>query len=727
MIYNKINKYIFVSIATLILLIFIGLLCLSPLNNNELNLYDYRALLSTDHSIFKQKYNNADKNIILLGIDDYSNKKLSNYNLAAGRQPWPRHTIADIVNFVNKGKPKAIVIDLFFQGQEGEYPQNIKSDEYFANTLKKSKNVLIALVINNSRKMEFNNLRSKKKDFYINNLGINNNQLDFIIKNQNKIITPSIKEDLGLKINDKLSSSSINNQKIKNLFDNITYLSYNPLFQLFMENANHLGAINLEADEDGKIRDYIPLYKLVTDKGPIYFPSLPLATVLTVIPEKERTPFILTKDKIIIGKRIISINGEGKFLINWHGAGGPAGKTYKYIPISKVILTNSYNKHLIQSINKEDKITPDVFKDKIVVIGQVSSGSDIHATSMSSVYPGPEITATCIDNLLNDTYTLNPNRRNFVFVAPIWINAAILILFCFAIGLINIKSRHNYLSVLWFLTIVSAFILFSVLLFINFRVWINIVYPIIFMFLTVIATYVYKNYILDRDKKELKSLFGRCVSPKVIEKLLNERILISKKVNRKYLTAFFSDIRDFTSLSEKYPEEELVPQLNEYFDEMVKVIQKYDGTLNKFIGDAIMAFWGDPLPVTDHALRATLTAIEMLEALEKLNEKWLKEGKPAFNIGIGINTGEMSVGGVGCLTMIDYTVIGDNVNLASRLEGVNKELGTKIIISDTTYQEVKDHIDVVPQGEKTVKGRHQPVKIYEVKGVKSEKTPQKLT
>jgi adenylate cyclase len=223
----------------------------------------------------------------------------------------------------------------------------------------------------------------------------------------------------------------------------------------------------------------------------------------------------------------------------------------------------------------------------------------------------------------------------------------------------------------------------------------------------------------EKEKRRVRSAFGQYLSPEVIRRLLaNPRLVEPKKTK---ITVMFSDIRGFTTISEKLDAQDLAVFLNEYLSDMTRIVFQFQGTLDKYIGDAVMAFWGAPYEEANHAARACGTALEMMKHVRKLQKKWEAEGKPRLDIGIGLNTGVASVGNMGSSLRYGYTALGDSVNLSSRLEALNKEYGTHILVSETCHESAKNsgllfrELDLI-----RVKGKLQPVTIYELIGQQSE-------
>jgi len=214
--------------------------------------------------------------------------------------------------------------------------------------------------------------------------------------------------------------------------------------------------------------------------------------------------------------------------------------------------------------------------------------------------------------------------------------------------------------------------------------------------------------------------FSQYLHPRLIEQMLTHPETLRLGGEEKELTALFSDIRGFTALSETLTPSELVDLLNEYLTEMTEVIFRNWGTLDKYIGDAVMAFWGAPYPQIDHAMRACRTGLDMIQSLQTLQMSWQSRNLPRIDIGVGINSGPMLVGNMGSKRRKNYTIMGDSVNLASRLEGINRQFGTNIIISENTFLLVKDQVVARELDLIQVKGKTQPVKVYELLGLAAE-------
>ena len=241
---------------------------------------------------------------------------------------------------------------------------------------------------------------------------------------------------------------------------------------------------------------------------------------------------------------------------------------------------------------------------------------------------------------------------------------------------------------------------------------------------TLIVTYAgiisYRIFFEEGEKKKIRSAFSQYLHPRLVEQMLTHPETLRLGGEEKELTALFSDIRGFTTLSENLTPAQLVELLNEYLTEMTEVIFRNWGTLDKYIGDAIMAFWGAPYPQTDHALRACRTGLEMFKSLQTLQMGWQARGLPPLDIGIGINSGPMLVGNMGSKRRKNYTIMGDSVNVASRLEGINRQFGTNIIISENTFLLVRDQVVARKLDLIQVKGKTQPVKVYELLGLAAE-------
>jgi adenylate cyclase len=246
-------------------------------------------------------------------------------------------------------------------------------------------------------------------------------------------------------------------------------------------------------------------------------------------------------------------------------------------------------------------------------------------------------------------------------------------------------------------------------------IWIPITVPALGIIFAFVGDLAWKYFVEGRDKRLIKKMFSRYVSKDVFDQLVADPSLAALGGARRHMTVLFSDIRGFTTMSEKGTPEEVVSQLNELFTRMVAVVFEHRGTVDKFVGDMVMALYGAPLDDEDHADHAVQTALAMIRTLQAMNTEWQSQGRPTLDIGIGVNTGDMVAGNIGSDTIMSYTVIGDAVNLGARLESLNKEYGTRIIISEFTRTALKGRYDIHPLGDVVVKGKTKPVAIFEVK------------
>jgi adenylate cyclase len=319
---------------------------------------------------------------------------------------------------------------------------------------------------------------------------------------------------------------------------------------------------------------------------------------------------------------------------------------------------------------------------------------------------GIEHNANAVNTILN---------QDFLYWAPIWVNVLIIFFICLFIGLVVPR-----LSILLGTVVsVGLFLIFEVASLLVFTQMNTIIFyfsPVVALVLGFAGVITYRVLTEEKDKQFIKKRFANYVNASVVEELLKNPKALQLGGEKKYLTVLFSDVRGFTTISEKLGDPQLlVALLNDYLGAMTEIIFAYDGTLDKYVGDEIMAFWGAPVPQADHQLRACKTALDQMYYLNNvLNPRLRSEGRPELDIGIGINTGIMTVGNMGSKNRMDYTLMGDNVNLGARLEGTNKVYGSHIIISEFTYNDVKDQVIVRELDNIKVKGKTKPVRIYEL-------------
>jgi adenylate cyclase len=356
---------------------------------------------------------------------------------------------------------------------------------------------------------------------------------------------------------------------------------------------------------------------------------------------------------------------------------------------------------------------PDAFRGKIVLIGATSvTLQDVYPTPFSAqtLTPGVEIIANAVDMLL---------QGRFVRAAPPW--GGLLLTLLAAVAAWFITRRQRPIQVISLLSLALVlYIVVGYLVFVNAGLYLPLTAPLSMLFLGVVLPTLEQAVSQELEKRRVRGLFTRFISPEMVDQLLATQDINSLN-KRTDLTVLFSDIRGFTTLSEKLPPEQVVGLLNSYLEAMTAIVHKYGGTVDKYEGDGLMAFFGEPVPYADHALRAVRAATEMLLELPGLTETWIREGRPIqrIDIGIGLNSGPVFVGLIGSAQRINYTVIGDNVNLASRLQDLTKTYHWPLLVSESTWNQVRDEFDGEWADSVIVKGKTEPVNLYRVLGPKN--------
>jgi adenylate cyclase len=378
----------------------------------------------------------------------------------------------------------------------------------------------------------------------------------------------------------------------------------------------------------------------------------------------------------------------GRMIINYRGPRG----TYPYYSLADVVQHN---------------FPRGTFKDKIVLVGASATGiGDLRTPPYGGIdYPGMEVHANVIDNMLNNGFLV---RGAHQIVLDLVLILALGLPLGFALAVLS--PRWTWIGL-------SLLIPFTGVVYLAFLRgwWLNFTLPAGTLTANVMLVSLYRALVEEKEKRKVRSAFGQYLSPEVIRRLLLNPQLVEPR--KTAITVMFSDIRGFTTISEKLDAQELALFLNGYLSDMTRIVFETRGTLDKYIGDAVMAFWGAPYEDTEHGLQACTAAIEMMKRVHKLQKQWATEGKPALDIGIGLNSGVASVGNMGSTLRYGYTALGDAVNLSSRLEGLNKEYGTHIIANESTFAAAKDtgflfrELDLI-----RVKGKLQPVTIYELFG-----------
>ncbi len=701
--------------------------------------------------------------ILHVDIDDKSLEEL-------GRWPWPRIYHEKLTSILKELGAKQILMDVIFTE---EYTDNPKQDVLFSEALASTRITYLPFYFTNNNDIMVDPLREiLAKDITV-SLNDTAKELSLdpkVLTQKFFLIKKSILDSVGIESIKKNPENSLQEiledieesqkwflfpedekyleERIKkyktivlllNKFQlNIPQnqwpfkkecLDINPPIKLYTENIKGSGFLNSDADIDGITRK-VPLFVKYQNS---ILPHLSLSALIDLLKIKEIN---LSNSKVILKNAhlknkikdiVIPVDENSNILINWTGKWG---KAFDHISYAYILRLQEIREELDLDLNFGNIQDPnasimdylkkseaelvknarDLVKGKICIVGLTATGThDLRAVPIQTKYPMVGVHSNLIETIFSESFIVK--EEGFIRIFIFLFTACVI-----ALGAIT-KLWKSFL--LW----IGYFLLYSFIaffLFVKFGIWIDLVGPFGIVFLGSSAITSLRFFTEEKEKLWIKKAFSHYLSNEVISEMINDPSILKLGGEKRNITVFFSDIRGFTSFSEGQQPEQVVAMLNEILTKQVKIVFKHNGTLDKFVGDELMAFWGAPSNknLNDHGLLAVKTAIDIQAGMKELQTKWAEENKSILHIGIGINTGDMVVGNMGSAERMDYTVIGDNVNLGARLCSVADK--SEIIISESTYEKAKEEIQVEKLPPVKVKGKAKEIPIYRVIGLKQE-------
>jgi adenylate cyclase len=645
--------------GAIVALVLIALRGTYPAQSLELKTLDWRFQALHDPA-------RADTNIVIVDVDEAS---LDLLRRSLGRFPWPRDVWAMVVQYLAAGDARVIAFDFGFPDPDLQHPA---ADSGFAEATRVAGTVVQTLAFQQyADSAAAQSLAAFRED-------------TVALSRLRAFAWPQSGAPSGP-----------------------AYQVVEHPYRQLLDASRGVGSINFTPDPvDGTARR-VPLFYSFRAAA---YPALGLAAAALADTARFLDgPARRTPRGITLGSVSVPLDGEA-LLLKWRGSYRDARRrmeTYRIYPVAQIL--HSYEQ--VRS-GQAPEVPLSAFAGKVVFVGASGSGLfEARANPFGPADPGVLIHATLADNLLTGDFL----RR-----ARPMVNVAATVAAALLAGIAASFIASVWWSVAAGFGLAAAYLGLTLVMFKSGSVWLDAAMPALAILLTFTAGMAANYFTEGRHKRQIREMFSKYVAPEYVAQLTEDPSSIGLGGRRAELTILFSDIRGFTSISEKMQPHEVIEFLNEYLSEMAAIVKHAGGTLDKFIGDAVMAFWGEPVHHPDHADRAADCALAMQAATAKLAARWVAEGKPDLRIGIGINTAEVVVGNIGSVEhKLDYTVIGDGVNLASRLESANKEFHTGIIISEFTLAKLGDRYDVRALGDVKVKGKERPVTIYELLGRKA--------
>ncbi|MBN1573737.1 MAG: adenylate/guanylate cyclase domain-containing protein [Deltaproteobacteria bacterium] len=621
--------------------------------------------------------------IVIVAVDDKSIEEV-------GRWPWPRDDMAKLIRNISKSSPKVIGVDIIFSEGTKTMADSLKEEikrsfHSFFGIEKENIDSFFNLFLRGSEKVH------PEDDALGEAVGRAGNVIlgyHFItsegditkIEGKAEKGTPILPRPFGVV---KGKTEYLKKITAYDVLEDIPAVS---------KNALSGGFFNVIMDADGTVRRIPAAFYYNGD----FYPSLSLELARSYLDLPYSALFVSDYgiDGVKLGKSFVPTDDNGFIRLKYLGP----ERTFPYVSASDVI---------------KGKADMSIFKDAVVLIGVSAVGlGDVKVTPMGNIYPGVEIHATAVENIVTGN----------VFFAPGWIKVTdifLIIVLGVAFG-IFLSRIGPFLGMTTTAAAVFGYIFLFRYLFLEKNVAITMIYPAATLLTMYISVTTTKYFAETKRKRFIQRAFSHYLSPFVIEQLIKNPEKLTLGGEKKELTVMFTDLAGFSMVSERFTPEDVVGLLNEFFTSMTDIILAHNGTVDKFEGDAIMAFFGAPVGTPDHALQAVRAAYEMQLKLKELWAKWREEDKPAMLMRIGINTGPMVVGNMGSVHKMNYTVMGDSVNVAARLETAGKIYGSEILIGGETKRAVEGEFTVRELDLARVHGRETAVKIYEVMGKSDE-------
>ena len=626
----------------------------------ELGTYDARMkLLAARYAAHED---NRKDEYVVIDIDNASFDQLKD---KLGKWPWSRQVWTEVIRYVNRGKPKVMGVDIIFSGAESE-----AVDAELAKVMTRSGVVVPSYIFAFDPEAEIKLGNSEAKELEAAKIAL--------------VAKEARDANFGDPIIRERSTFNVPIPQVANA-------------------ARGLGLINSKPDQDGAIRR-VPLQFAMDGK---VYPSLALRMAQVAL-GTEAMPIRNGRHFSFAG-RTIPVDDDGHMLLLWRNGdmrwaeGKDWGKN-KRIPLWEVVCAIYQG----QCPAYKQRFDPTFFKDKVVILGASAAGVyDFHPTPLGRQTAGFLAHMNAVENLLSG---------EAVTPTPFWVQILIVIAITCAGAGVLMGTQSTWNGIIGGVVAISLYLGFAIVSFMSSaHHWFPIAAPTLGFVGAFLSTGMIRYQTTGRELRRTRGALNRYMSPQIVDYVLEN---VNLAGNRGELSILFSDVRSFTTMTEAAEPMELIRTLNEYLAEMTDVIFKYGGVCDKFIGDGILAYWGGITPGDNHAEQASRAALEMLERLKVLNEGFKAEGRKELAIGIGINTGQVIYGEVGAGRRKEFTVIGDPVNLAARLESQTKDFGVCLIVSEFTAAKLNGDFQLRPLGGVKVKGKTVETKIFELQSVR---------